>query len=422
MQNILYICSRNQWRSPTAEGGRMRKKITCIIYFLLSSFVYLNANNDVQTLVKDNNNFTFELYQELKTSKENIFFSPYSIYTAFAMTYAGAKHKTEKEIAKTLGYSLKEALPPSLAKLQLQLDSINTKEIVLSTVNSLWAQKDYTFLDSFMDLNKKYYGSSIYFVDYKNNPEKARQGINTWVEKKTKNKIKELLEPSKVDNLTKLILCNAIYFKGNWNSKFDSKNTHEKDFYISKRKTKKCKMMQQKQKFRYEDFGNFSAIELPYKGNHLSMIVFLPKEIDGLSQLEKSLNGDNVEQWIESLYGTNKTKISLSFPRFKTTYATSLKKSLINMGMPTPFSGSADFSGMTGTKYLYIDDAIHKAFIEINEKGSEAAAATAVIISTKRLYIKKDLEIKADHPFIFFIKENHTGTILFMGRVLDPSK
>lgn len=394
--------------------------IAVIIFTLSSPVIFAETTSDLQTVVKGNTDFGFDLYQELKETEGNLFFSPYSISTALAMTYAGARGQTEKEMAKVLHFSLEQKpLHSSFSKLQLQLNAIQDKgHIKLSIVNSLWAQEGYHFLDTFFDLNKKYYGAGLNFVDFAT--QTVRKTINIWVEDKTQQKIKELIKQGMIDSLTTLVLCNAIYFKGDWLSQFDKKRTIDADFHISHHKTIKVPMMSQKSEFKYQSFDNFSAIELPYEGNYLSMIVFLPKEIDGLADFEKNLTNDNVKNWIDKLLKSYKQKILVSLPEFKTTCEFELSKILSDMGMPHAFI-NADFSGMTGKKDLSISKVIHKAFIDVNEEGTEAAAATAVVMR-KAIIFSKPLIFRANHPFVFLIRENKTGSILFIGRIIDPTK
>jgi len=395
--------------------------IITIVISLITSFAFANISENLQTVVKGNSEFGFDLYQELKEVEGNLFFSPYSISTALAMTYAGARGQTEKEMAQVLHFSLKqELLHSSFSKLQSELNAIQDKgQIKLSIANSLWAQKSFKFLDSFINLNKKYYSAGLNFVDFITKREAARKQINDWVEKKTNDKIKELIKPPMLDSLTRLVLCNAIYFKGNWLSQFDTTRTVDADFHVSLDKTIKVPMMNQKSDFRYKDFDNFCALELPYEGNDLSMIMFLPKEIDGLADFEKDLTNDTAKIWIDELVGSHESEVLVSIPKFKTTCEFELSETLYDMGMPSAFSlPPADFSGMTGTKDLFISKVIHKAYVDVNEEGTEAAAATAVVMMKSVAVMP--LEFKADHPFVFLIRENHTGSILFIGRIVDP--
>ncbi|MCK5214319.1 MAG: serpin family protein [Candidatus Omnitrophica bacterium] len=396
--------------------------IIMMVISLVSFLAFANIKEDLQIVVNGNSGFGFDLYQELKEKKGNLFFSPYSISTALAMTYAGARGQTEKEMAKVLHFSLEqEPLHSSFSKLHSELTGIQDKgHIKLSIANSLWAQEGYSFLDAFFNLNKKHYGAGLNFVDFATKTEAARKTINIWVENKTQQKIKELIKknPPMITPDTALVLCNAIYFKGNWLSQFDKKRTVDTDFYISPDKAVKVPMMSQKAKFKFKNFDGFSTIELPYEGNDLSMIVFLPEKVDGLAEFERTLTNDNVKNWIDKLSNSYESEILARLPKFNTTCEFELQDVLAEMGMPHAFKG-ADFSGMTGKKDLFISKVIHKAFVDVNEEGTEAAAATAVVMAKS---ISKTLLFQADHPFVFLIRENTTGSILFIGRIMDPTK
>ena len=389
---------------------------------LLSSLACAGVQNELHSVVKGNNSFCFDLYHKLKGAKGNLFFSPYSISTALAMTYAGARGETEKQMAQVMHYTLpQEELHPAFSILQSDLNTIEKKgDVQLNIANSLWLQKGDPFLNSFIDLNKKYYDAGLYFVNFAQSAA-VRDKINGWVEDKTHDKIKDLIKPPIPLPQTSLILCNAIYFKGDWLSQFDKSSTVDRDFYVSPDTTKKVPMMSQKSDFRYKDFGKLCALELPYEGNDLSMIIFLPKEIDSLANFEKDLTNDTVKIWIDELMGSHESEVLVSIPKFKTTCEFELSETLYDMGMPSAFSlPPADFSGMTGTKDLYISKVIHKAYVDVNEEGTEAAAATAVVML--KSVAAKPLEFRADHPFIFLIRENKTGSILFIGRIVDPMK
>ena len=404
----------NRVNSDSKKEVIMVKSKNTIVGAVLSLFVLLSVGcsksptSDLKelgfyTVVKGNSAFAFDLYQKLKGKKGNLFFSPYSISTALAMTYAGARGQTEKEMAEVLHFSLEqEPLHSSFSKLQSELNAIQDKgHVKISIANSLWTQEGYHFLDAFFNLNKKYYGAGLNFVDFVTKTEATRKTINIWVENKTQKKIKELIKPGMIDLYTVLVLCNAIYFKGNWLSQFDKKRTMDADFYISSDKNIKVPMMSQNSKFKFKDFNDFSAIELPYEGNDLSMVVFLPKKIDGLADFERNLTNDNVKDWIDKLLHSHESKILVSLPKFKTTCEFELANVLSEMGMPHAFaSGGADFSGMTSEKDLFISNVIHKAFVDVNEEGTEAAAATAVIMKEG---ISMPLTFCADHPFVFLI-------------------
>ena len=394
--------------------------IIILFISLASSFTFANTNGNLKTVVNGNSDFGFDLYQELKGKKGNLFFSSYSISTSLAMTYAGARKQTEKEMAEVLHFSLQpEPLHSSFLKLQSNLNAIQNKgHIKLSIANSLWVQDGYHLLDTFFDLNKKYYDAGLNFVDFAKQTEAARRTINIWVEDKTQQKIKELVKPGIIAPHTTLVLCNAIYFKGDWLSQFDKKRSIDADFYVASDKPIKVPMMSQKSKFKFKDSGEFSSIELPYDGNDLSMIIFLPNKVDGLANLERDLTNDNVKKWMDKLSHTSKSEVLVSLPKFTITCEFELKDVLTKMGMPHAFT-NADFSGMTGKKDLFISKVIHKAFVDVNEEGTEAAAATAVVMTKS---ISKTLLFRADHPFVFLIRENKTGSILFIGRIIDPTK
>ena len=408
-------------------GENMKIKLTNLsiilvaIVLIIYPFYLAKAGDTLQTVVKGNTDFGFDLYQKLKNEEGNLFFSPYSISSALAMTYAGARGQTEEEMAEVLHFSLEQKpLHSSFSELQSYLNTIQNKGYVkLSIANSLWAQEGYHFLNTFFDLNKKNYGAGLNFVDFATKTETARKTINAWVENKTQQKIKELLKPHTIDSHTTLVLCNAIYFKGDWLSQFDKNRTNDAEFYVLPDKTIKAPMMRQKSNFKFKDFTDFSAIELPYEGNDLSMIVFLPKEMDGLADFEINLTNDNVRNWIGELSRSYDPEILVSLPKFKTTCEFELASILAEMGMPHAFE-SADFSGMTGKKDLFISKVIHKAFVDVNEEGTEAAATTSVFMV--RASIEEPLTFQADHPFVFLIRENQTGSILFIGRIIDPTK
>lgn len=379
-----------------------------------------NDNGDTKTVAEKNIAFALDLYGKLKEKEGNLFFSPYSISTALAMTYAGARGNTEKQMSEVLHFTLdQKLLHPTFARLEAQLNAVQEKEnIELSVANALWAQKGHVFLREFLDLTKKNYGAVLNLVDFKRAYETARRKINTWVEEKTRNKIKDLIKPGVLNPLTRLVLTNAIYFKGNWESQFKKSKTQEAPFWLAPGKSINTSMMTQKQTFRYMESENLQMLELPYAGNDLSMIVLLPKKVDGLAQLETALSVNNLTTWIGLL---RKREILAFLPKFKITSQFSLHKTLASMGMSDAFTGQADFSGMTGNKDLYISAVIHKAFVDVNEEGTEAAAATAVAIKLLSMPTPPPV-FRADHPFVLLIRHNPTESILFLGRVVNPTK
>ncbi|MFC1884484.1 serpin family protein [Thermodesulfobacteriota bacterium] len=391
-----------------------------LILFIAFSSPPLTAetpSND-RTLVQGNSTFALELYQQLCSSDSNIFFSPYSISTALAMTYAGARSETEKQMGKVMHFSLsQDKLHLAFSNLQDKLNKIHEEgEVRLYIANSLWPHKEYPFKKEFLELIKENYKTPITALDYAKQTEEARKTINSWVEEKTMDKIKELIKPGILDPLTRLVLANAIYFKGNWANQFDKKNTRHMLFKVSPDKTVKTPMMYQKEKFGYWSDEDLQVLEIPYAGDRLSMVVLLPTKNDGLSQIEKKLTVENLRKWTDKL---RKKKVETWLPKFKMEYSLRLEKVLHAMGMVDAFTEDADLSGMDGTDWLYISAVLHKAFVDINEEGTEAAAATAVVVGRKAVRITP--QFRADHPFVFLIKEKQTGSILFMGRMIDPT-
>jgi serine protease inhibitor len=375
---------------------------------------------DRAAVVEGNNAFAFALYGQLQNRNGNLFFSPESISTALAMAYAGARGNTATEMAKTLHFTLpQQQLNPAMGALLSDLNAAHDG-YQLSVANALWAQQGYTFLDTFLQLLKTDYGAGLNQVDFKGATEAARLTINRWVEQKTQDKIKDLLQPGTVAPSTRLVLTNAIYFKGDWQTQFDKAQTRDEDFYTSQAQTKKVAFMHREGSFSYFDGGTFQLLEIPYKSKELSLVVLLPKDRGGLPALEKSLTASNTEQWLSQVVQFDKVIVAL--PKFKSTQQFELGSTLGTMGMPQAFKGSADFSGMTGKRDLAISEVIHKAYIDVNEEGTEAAAATAVGMRTMAMRgpVEQPPVFRADHPFIFLIRDNRSSSILFMGRMADP--
>ena len=400
----------------------MNKKCVASFIVLLSmvSFLWVIQSSAEETgsVVNANNQFAFELYSKYKSKDGNIFFSPYSISTALAMTYEGARGKTAEEMQAVFHFPKDDALRRnSFLEIYNGINKGN-KKYTLKTANALWAQKDFTFLDSYFSLVKQYYSGNVTNVDFVGQTEEARLTINKWVEKQTNNKIKDLIPQKALDSTTRLVLTNAIYFKGMWVKQFDKAKTLEKDFEISPGKTVKAMMMGltgEEAVFKYTEVEDLQVLELPYKGEELSMLILLPKK-GSTDALEATLNAQKISELRKSLA---KQRVDVYLPKFKFETKYFMKDTLKELGMPTAFSMAADFSGMTGKTDLYIDKVIHQAFVEVNEEGTEAAAATAVVMALKSMPTMK-IEFNADHPFIFVIQERATGNILFLGRVSEP--
>jgi len=367
-----------------------------------------------------NNQFAFDLYSSYKSEAANVFFSSYSIISALSITFEAAKGETAEQMQAVLhlpgdAFLRREAFLKSNQEINKP-----DKKYKLSLANALWAQEDYGFLDDYSKLIAKYYSGQVKNLDFKIDPEKSRLTINSWVEENTNRKIKNLIPPRVINPLTSLIITNAIYFKGLWLKPFNKKDTTDSDFNITPDNKIKVKMMcltGKDAEFNYAETDMFKIVELPYEGSDLSMLIILPKEGD-LKPLEDVLTTEQFLDWRGML---KENRVNIYLPRFKFETKYFMADKLKNMGMQAAFSKDADFSGMTGKKDLFISDVIHQAFVEVNEEGTEAAAATAIAVSRKAMGPDKIKEFKADHPFIFIIQERITGNILFIGRVNDPS-
>ncbi|PIS38863.1 MAG: proteinase IV [Candidatus Nealsonbacteria bacterium CG08_land_8_20_14_0_20_43_11] len=376
----------------------------------------------INAAISANNQFALDLYFELKESEGNIFFSPYSISTALAMAYEGARGKTADEMQSVFRFPTNGNLRKSaFAAIHNQLNKPDAK-YKLSIANALWAQNDYKFLDEYLTTLQQYYAGKAANVDFKNSTEEVRKTINKWVEDKTNNKIKDLFPQGSLDNMTRLVLTNAIYFKGTWVKQFEKSQTRDEDFRVSSVNTIKVPMMRRTDKnakFNYMETDNLQILEMPYEGEKLSMIVLLPKN-DNLSSLENSLFLDKINDWKNKLW---EQRVDVFMPKFTFDTKYFMNETLARMGMPTAFTrDSANFSGMDGTQNLFIQKVIHQAFVDVNEEGTEAAAATGVSMGITSVGPTQIPVFRADHPFIFVIQDRENGNILFLGRVANPSK
>ncbi len=371
----------------------------------------------IQQVVNANNQFAFDLYSKLESEDSNIFYSPYSISSALAMTYEGAKGQTADEMKSVFHFPENNVLRPNFAAIYNKINRRN-KAYELRTGNALWVQNDYPFLEDYTNRVEKYYGGKAANVDFVNETEKSRQTINTFIEEQTNNKIKDLIPAGVLDSMTRLVLTNAIYFKGTWEWEFDKSDTRDQDFKITPTKVVKTPMMYMKPdkaRFNYADLEKLQILELPYKGEKISMLLLLPTE--NLDSIKPILTAKKLEEWKSKMQETKLDAIYLPKFEFDTKYF--MKNTLSAMGMPTAFA-NADFSGMTGKKDLFISSVIHQAYIKVDEEGTEAAAATAVSMGATAVMPRN--VFRADHPFIFIIQEKETGNILFMGRVTNPTQ
>jgi serpin B len=380
------------------------------------------GNADTAAVVKGNNEFAFDLYARLRSKKGNLFFSPYSVSTALAMTYNGARGETAGQMAKTLHFAPETArLNAGFAGIMDALNAGKDRPYQLTTANALWAQKEYPFRPAFVKTARDSYHADCEEVDFAQNTEKSRRAINAWVEKKTQDKIKELFKAGVLDSDTRLVLTNAIYFKSAWQNPFNKAATRPADFHLTAdRKVKNVPLMHQVEEYRYFDGGSFQLLDLPYERGELQMVVLLPKKVDGLETLEKMLTATRLGDWLAQ---AKVHQVTTYLPKFKVTSEFSLNKELSAMGMPLAFSRQADFSGLTTSQKLFISAVVHKAYVDVNEKGTEAAAATGVAIKPTSAPVSlQKATFRADHPFVFLIRDRKTGSVLFLGRVTDPRK
>jgi len=425
------------------------KAIKCVFVLLVvtattsGALAKLALKEGERIIVEGNNKFALESYAKLRAREGNLFFSPYSISTALAMTYAGARGQTEAQMARVLHFPTvpggigpepnkapsgsiitrrvwdQKRFSSTFGKIIKDLNNRGEKGgYELTVANALWGQKGYGFLKEFTELIKTNYDGRLNEVDFVRATESTRKTINTWVEKKTRNKIKNLIPKGVLNRLTRLVLTNAIYFKGNWASRFKKDRTKDAPFTLISGRKVNVPMMNQTADFNYMETEDFQGLELPYVDDELSMIILLPKQNNRPAEFEKTLTLKNLSQWLARL---RKRKVIVSVPKFKMTSQFRLAEVLKSMGMTDAFVPDvADFSGMNGKRDLFISAVIHKAYVDVNEEGTEAAAATAVIVGVTSVGPTRIPVFRADHPFLFLIRDNHSGSILFIGRVMNP--
>ncbi|XP_040120186.1 serpin B3-like isoform X1 [Oryx dammah] len=377
-----------------------------------------------------------DLFHQIRQSeKENIFLSPFSISSALAMTYLGARANTASQMQKVLHFSEIAANTKGGAtegpvekpgnvhhhfqKLLTELKK-STDAYELRVANRLYGEKEFPFLQEYMDNVQKFYLTSVESADFKNAAEETRKMINSWVESQTNERIKDLFPKDSLDSTTVLVLVNAVYFKGQWNQKFKKESTAEEEFWLNKDTSKPVQMMKQTNRFNFVSLEDVQAkiLEIPYKGGELSMLVLLPSEVDGLQELEDQLTAEKLIAWT-SPQNMGKRQVDLYLPRFKVEESYDLVPTLKALGMVDAFhDGAADFSGMTGRRNLVVSMVAHKSFVEVTEEGTEAAAATGVEIVTRAG--RNSESFRCDHPFLFLIKHIKTNSILFCGRVSSP--
>lgn len=379
---------------------------------------------DLETLVTGNSAFAFDLYQTLREEDGNLFYSPYSISLALAMTYAGARGETAQQMADTLHFVLyQDSLHPAFNGLDIELSQRgegakgkNGEGFRLNIVNAIWGQDGYQFLSEFLGVLAENYGAGLRTLDFANAPEESRITINNWVSDQTEDRIEDLIPQGLIDALTRLVLTNAIYFNAAWQHPFSEDITEDGPFYLLDGGEVTVPMMRQTESFSYAEGDEYQAVELPYDGRELSMVILLPRA-GQFEAFEGSIDAQVVDAILK---GLESRQVALTLPEFEFESYFHLREILAAMGMPVAFSGDADFSGMTGNRELFIAEVIHKTFISVDEAGTEAAAATAVVMKEIAAPLEP-IEVTIDHPFIFLIRDIETGTILFVGRIVNPS-
>ncbi len=427
--SLLLFCACQTTQKPqTATGGSsIAEKKSSAVKIAAPAY----TESDLNQLVRDNNNFAFDLYNEVKDEAVNVFFSPYSLSTALAMTYAGAKNRTETQMAAALHFNFPQdklhmlfnALDYELAGRKQNDSTSGEKYLKLKNVNAVWAQVNYTFLDKFLDTLMINYGSGVQLVNFASNPEQARLDINNWVANQTENKILDFLASDDVDRLTVLVLTNAMYFNGAWAIPFDPVATDNGSFYLADGSSVTAFMMVPKtsrgeaydERFAVASGAGYQVVDVPYYGGEFSMLIIMPSQ-GTFTAFERDLNYPLIEEIVGNLDDRN---IRLKMPKFDSKFNIRLADKLSAMGMPDAFiSGVADFTGMDGgARPLAIGNVIHQAKITVNEAGTEAAAATAVGMT----YTSMPEELVINRPFIYMIRDIKTGAILFLGRVKNPN-
>lgn len=379
---------------------------------------------ELAQLATDVSAFSLDLYKKLGTRSENLFFSPHSISLALTMALGGARGQTATEMQSALHLSLADAkLHDAWNALDLALASRGRgatgkdgKPFRLKVANASWGQRGYSFLPAYLDLLAESYGAGMRVVDYVDQPEDARLAINRWVEQETENRIKDLLAPGTITPAVRLVLTNAIYFNASWRDKFHVEATTPAEFVTRDGKTVKVQMMHKTGRFAYAKNHGCQAVELPYDGDEVSMVVLLP---DGkLDAFEASLDAAALKGVLTALRA--ESAVELSMPRFKIEGSFGLAEQLQALGMRSAFSSEADFSGIDGTRSLFISDVVHKSWVSVDEAGTEAAAATAVVMAGSA-GPTETIKVTLDRPFLFLIRDRATGAVLFLGRVANPA-
>ena len=373
-----------------------------------------------RSIARSNNRFGVDLYRQLRGAEGNLFFSPYSISSALAMTWAGARGSTESEMARTLLFTMpQDSVHAAMHALRTRLeDAAASGRYELAIANRLWGRQGQDFLAPFLETTRVSYGAALERLDFAGAPEASRTTINRWVEGKTKGRIIDLLPPGSITDLTSLVLTNAIYFKGRWPEPFRKDRTSDAVFHLDPARDVRAPMMNRSGRMLIAKLQGLKVLVLKYEGKDLSMAILLPNRVDGLADLEERLDADSLARWID---GARLEEVRISMPRFHTTSEFMLQDPLAAMGMPSAFDPkTADLSGTDGARDLFISAVVHKAFVDVGEEGTEAAASTGVVEGLSEARPLEPIPFIADHPFLFLIRDDASGAILFLGRLSNP--
>jgi serpin B len=411
--------------SVSCGGGSSHDGTTVVQSNLSRNTTPAVSTRDSAALANGNSAFAFDLYSVVRGANGNVFFSPYSISIALAMVYAGAEGNTAAQMARVLHYDLpRDRLHPAFNALDIALASRGRNAsgqdggpFRLKIANSIWGQTGYTFLTPFLDTIALNYGAGLRLLDFQTDPEPCRITINDWVSANTEGRIQNLIPQRTLTQLTRLVLCNAIYFNAKWSTPFARETTRSATFHLLDSHETTAQMMSQTTTLGYAEGDGYQAVELPYDGNEISMLVLLPAS-GRFPEFEGGLTSERAGSVVSSLAPR---QVALSMPKFSYTTTLALKDTLSAMGMRDAFvPGTADLSGIDGTRELFVGAVLHKAFVRVDEEGTEAAAATAVVVGTTSAPLDP-VVVNVDRPFIVLIRDLATGTILFLGRVTDPT-
>ena len=380
----------------------------------------------VTNLAAANVAFALDVYLKLSimTPADNIFVSPLSVSAALAMTYLGARGDTASMMKKVLrleAWSDPE-LHAAFGEILTALNESNAP-YTLRTASRLYVSRQHEFIDDFVAATRRHYGAEAALSDFVGDPDGSRLKINKWVEEQTAEKIKDLLPNGSIDSLTAVVLVNAVYFKGDWATKFDSRRTHNSEFIVNAQEKVNVKMMFRHDKYRLsvDSTLDCQVLELPYVSDRLAMVVLLPRQLDGLKSLEKNLTADRLQEALCAVSSARLVEVDVSLPKFRLEQTCPLTDVLVALGMGDLFAADkADLSGMDGGQQLYVSSAVHKAFIDVTEEGSEAAAATAVVVTNRCMPLRPQQKFVANHPFLFVITDNRSGSTVFLGRLSRP--